>query len=165
MNQYLESFYSIRFGDCDPFGHLNNARYTDYFLNAREDHLKQYYDMDLASFYKKGIGWVVLQHAITYLRPASYNEKICICTGLLAASTEHLLVEMLMMNEKKSQLKALLHTTFVPVSLSSGKKEPHSTEFMEFIADKILPGHGLQKASVQERIEYWQKILTQTQPV
>ena len=30
-----------RFSDCDPFGHLNNARYIDYFINAREDHLRR----------------------------------------------------------------------------------------------------------------------------
>lgn len=159
MNQHLESFYTVRFSDCDPFRHLNNARYIDYFLNAREDHLKNYYDMDLASFYKKGIGWVVLQHDISYLRPAAFNEKICIRSGLLTAGSEHLQVEMLMLDEKQSQLKALMHTTFIPVSLSTGKKEPHSAEFMEFIADKILPEMNGSSTSVKERIDYWHKII------
>lgn len=36
----------IRFQDCDPFGHLNNARYIDYFINERENHLLQYYNFD-----------------------------------------------------------------------------------------------------------------------
>lgn len=159
MNQHLESFYTVRFSDCDPFRHLNNARYIDYFLNAREDHLKHYYDMDLASFYKKGMGWVVLQHDISYLRPAAFNEKICIRSGLLTTSHEHLQVEMLMLDEKQSQLKALMHTTFIPVSLSTGKKEPHSAEFMEFIADKTLPEINGNTTSVKERIDYWQKII------
>jgi len=159
MSQYLESFYTVRFSDCDPFRHLNNARYIDYFLNAREDHLKHYYDMDLASFYKKGMGWVVLQHDISYLRPASFNEKVCIRSGLLQTSVEHLHVEMLMLDEKQSQLKALMHTTFIPVSLSTGKKEPHSAEFMEFIADKTLSEINGNTTSVKERIEYWLKII------
>jgi acyl-CoA thioester hydrolase len=163
MNQHLESFYTVRFNDCDPFRHLNNARYIDYFLNAREDHLKHYYDMDLASFYKKGFGWVVLQHDINYLRPASFNEKICIRSGLLTAGNEHLQVEMLMLDEKQSQLKALMHTTFIPVSLSTGKKEPHSAEFMEFIADKTLPEINGNTTSVKERIDYWQKIIKSVQ--
>ena len=30
---------TVRFQDCDPFGHLNNARYIDYFLNARQDQI------------------------------------------------------------------------------------------------------------------------------
>jgi YbgC/YbaW family acyl-CoA thioester hydrolase len=164
MNQHLESFYTVRFNDCDPFRHLNNARYIDYFLNAREDHLRDYYQFDLASVYKKGMGWVVMQHDITYLRPASYNEKVCICTGLLDAGNEHLLVEMLMMDEKQSQIKSLMHTRFIPISLSTGKREPHTPEFMEFIADKALPGINGNTTTVKERIEYWQKIIKPVQP-
>ncbi len=158
MEQLLESFYTVRFSDCDPFRHLNNARYIDYFLNAREDHLKNYYDMDLATFYKKGLGWVVMQHEINYLRPAAFNEKICIRTGLLQTSSEHLLVEMTMLDENRSQLKALMHTTFIPISLSSGKREVHSNEFMEFISDKVLTDVNRENLSVKERINYWQKI-------
>ena len=56
-SNYLQSFYTVRFSDCDPLRHLNNARYIDYMLNAREDHLKEHYQMDLADFYKKGTGW------------------------------------------------------------------------------------------------------------
>jgi acyl-CoA thioester hydrolase len=37
------SFYTVRFNDCDPLGHLNNSKYIDYFLNAREDHLKEHF--------------------------------------------------------------------------------------------------------------------------
>jgi len=159
MSLYLESFYTIRFGDCDPFRHLNNARYVDYFMNAREDHLKDNYNMDLADYYKKGVGWVVLQHDINYLRPANLNEKVCIRSGLLAAGPEHLLLEMLMLDEKQIQLKALMHTRFIPISLTTGKREAHLPEFMEFISDKIIPGINEETVSVKERIAYWQQIL------
>ena len=33
----LSSTAIIRFQDCDPYSHLNNGRYLDYFMNARED--------------------------------------------------------------------------------------------------------------------------------
>lgn len=155
--QQLETFYTVRFSDCDPFRHLNNARYIDYLLNAREDHLKTFYDMDLASFYKQGLGWVVMQHEINYLRPATLNEKICIQSGLLEAGADELLVEMLMLDEKKSHLKAILHTRFIPISLHTGKKEPHSPEFMEFISAKVVPGIDKDTISIKERIAYWQK--------
>jgi acyl-CoA thioesterase FadM len=45
-----KSFYTVRFSDCDPMGHLNNARYIDYMLNAREDHLKQAYQINLLEY-------------------------------------------------------------------------------------------------------------------
>lgn len=165
MNNYLESYYTIRFGDCDPFRHLNNARYIDYFLNAREDHLLDHYQMDLADFYRKGLGWVVMQHEIIYLRPASFNEKVCILSGLPDAGSEHLLVEMLMLDEKQRQLKALLHTRFVPINLVTGKKEPHSPEFMSFLSDKILGKPDDRVSSPKERAEFWQQQLRSLQTV
>jgi len=165
MESYLQSFYTVRFSDCDPFRHLNNARYIDYFLNAREDHLKEFYQMDLAEFYRKGLGWVVMHHEIIYLRPASFNETICIRTGLLDAGSEHLLVEMLMLDKTQKQLKALLHTKFVPVSLTTGRKEPHAPEFMEFVSDKILPELTDKVPAPKDRVEYWQQLLKSPQAV
>jgi YbgC/YbaW family acyl-CoA thioester hydrolase len=159
-SQYLESFYTVRFNDCDPFRHLNNARYLDYFLNAREDHLRDHYQMDLADFYRKGLGWVVFQHEIIYLKPASFNETICIRSGLLAADTDLLQVEMLMLDQNRQQLKAIMHTRFVPVSLSTGKKEPHSVEFMQFISDKLIPLELQETPVLQERVSHWQKQLS-----
>jgi YbgC/YbaW family acyl-CoA thioester hydrolase len=159
MSKYLQSFYTVRFSDCDPFRHLNNARYIDYFLNAREDHLKEHYQMDLAQFYRQGIGWVVMQHEIIYLRPADFNETICIRSGLLTTGPEQLLVEFLMLDEKQQQLKALMHTRFVPISLSTGKKEPHKQEFMDFIADKTVFSPNETVGSATERVAYWQQLL------
>ncbi|MEI9809235.1 MAG: acyl-CoA thioesterase [Bacteroidota bacterium] len=163
MAPYLQSFYTIRFGDCDPFRHLNNARYIDYLLNAREDHLKEHYQMYLADYYQKGLGWVVLQHEIIYLRPASFNETVCIRSGLLGSGPGHLHVEMLMLDATQKQLKALMHTKFVPVSLTTGKKQPHSPEFMEFISDKTLPGLNDTVPSAKDRVEYWQQLLKSLQ--
>lgn len=165
MGAYLQSFYTIRFGDCDPFRHLNNARYIDYFLNAREDHLRDNYQMDLAGFYSKGRGWVVQQHEIIYLRPASFNEMVCIRSGLLYAGLEQLHVELLMLDSSQTQLKALMHTKFVPVSLHTGRREPHTQEFMQFLSDKILPGVDENVPAPSKRIEYWQQLLKSSQTV
>ena len=33
--QTPETIHRVHFQDCDMLGHLNNARYLDYFLNAR----------------------------------------------------------------------------------------------------------------------------------
>lgn len=163
MDPYLQSFYTVRFNDCDPFRHLNNARYIDYLLNAREDHLRDHYQMDLADYYRRGQGWVVLQHEIIYLRPASFNESVCIRSGLLDFGPGDLLVEMLMLDASQRQLKALMHTRFVPVSLTTGKKEPHTPEFIEFISDKVLPRLNDTIPTPKERVDYWQQLLKSVQ--
>jgi acyl-CoA thioester hydrolase len=159
MQPWLQSIYTIRFNDCDPFWHLNNSSYVNYFLNAREDHLREYYQFDLNSEYKKGNGWVIASHQISYLRPASYNEKVCIRSGILAYSSELLHVEMLMLDVSENQLKSMMHTRFVPVSISTGKKQPHSDEFMDFLSGKEVPEIDGHSVTLEKRIQYWQQQL------
>ena len=71
-----ESRVVIRFQDCDPLRHLNNAKYFDYFFNAREDQVPKLYGLeiiDLIRVYKAA--WVVYNHNISYIKPA--NWKMC----------------------------------------------------------------------------------------
>lgn len=128
----LKSVYTVRFNDCDPNGHLNNARYIDYLLNAREDHLKQYYQVTLPDFFKQGLGWVVRRHEIQYVRPAYYSEVVCIESRLIELGPSHLLVEMLMFDEQQSSLKAILWTDFTCIDVKTGRRKEHPDSFMEF---------------------------------
>lgn len=151
MNKEPQSNYIVRFSDCDLFGHLNNARYLDYFLNAREDHLKDNYQLDLATYYTQGIGWVVGSHEINYLKPVKYNEKVTIKSTLVQADDYHLMVEMQMMNVEQTQLKAIIWTRFVPVNVKTGKRESHPSDFMEF-ARSIELENNFSDLTIRERI-------------
>lgn len=128
------SFYTIRFNDCDPMGHLNNARYIDYMLNAREDHLKQAYQITLPEYLKQGIAWVVRRHDIQYVRPAFYNENVCIESRLIELGESHVLVEMLMFDEKQTTLKAIMWTNFTSIDVKTGRRKDHPAAFMDFAA-------------------------------
>jgi acyl-CoA thioester hydrolase len=132
MNKTPSSIYTIRFSDCDPLGHLNNGRFIDYFLNAREDHLQENYQLNLKEFYNRGVSWVVNSHEITYLRPADYTERVKINSRVLHVAPDQLLVEMRMTDEKETHLKALMWTKFVPINVTTGRRENHSESFMEF---------------------------------
>jgi len=151
MNIIPKSVYTVRFSDCDLFGHLNNARYIDYFLNAREDHLKTHYNLDLVEFYQKNISWVVGGHEIAYLRPALYNEVVTIQSTLLNADAEYLLVETQMKNENESHLKAIMRTKFVPIDTKTGRKAPHETSFLDW-AKTIENTTIVSYSTLQERI-------------
>lgn len=133
MNKTPHSFYTIRFTDCDLFGHLNNGRYIDYLLNAREDHLKDEYGLDLTEFYKQGVSWLVAGHEISYIRPAAYNERVSIKSGLLKAEPGSLLVEMQMLDEQNTHIKSLMWTKFIHVNIKTGKRENHTDSFMDFL--------------------------------
>ena len=146
------SVYKIRFSDCDLFGHLNNARYIDYFMNAREDHLKEAYNFKLTEYYEKGISWVVTGHEIVYLRSAIYDELVTIESSLLLAEQDGLYVELVMTDEAKSHLKAVMRTKFTPINPKTGKRETHTAEFIEWAKSIENTGAGNMK-SIQERVK------------
>jgi YbgC/YbaW family acyl-CoA thioester hydrolase len=137
MEKVPVSFYKVRFNDCDPLGHLNNSKYIDYFLNAREDHLKDSYGIDLKEWAAQGHVFVVNSHEIRYLRPVTYNEIISIRTALIGWGETSLQVEMLMYDANK-ELKAILWTSFTRINARTGKKEVHPAEFVAFMREVLL---------------------------
>ena len=151
----LQSTYRVRFNDCDPLGHLNNARYIDYMLNAREDHLGQFYQVSLPQFHRQGLAWVVKTHEIQYLRPAYYNEQITIVSRLIELTDAHLVVEMLMYDEKKQSLKAVMWSNFTCIDPQTGKRKNHTPEFMELA--RIMDLHTVELAAgLSERVKQLQ---------
>ena len=110
----LESEAIIRFQDCDPLQHLNNAKYFDYFFNAREDQVAKLYGVRPADFFKEyQANWVVYNHQISYLRPADVGEWIAIRSSVIYFNKDSMVTEFYMLDEKKTQLKTILWTTSV----------------------------------------------------
>jgi YbgC/YbaW family acyl-CoA thioester hydrolase len=131
MEKFSESSVIIRFPDCDPFNHLNNSRYIDYFINAREDHLVKDHQFNIYAYAKeKKLSWVLSQNQIAYLKPAMLMETVVIQTGILQMDERQILVEMRMLNKEKTSLKALLWTRFVHFNFVTQKSDIHSPELM-----------------------------------
>ncbi|MEE1899974.1 acyl-CoA thioesterase [Flavobacterium rakeshii] len=146
----LKTFYNIRFSDCDSFKHLNNSRYVDYMLNAREDHLKEFHDISMTYLYGKGSGWMVNKHEIIYLNPANYGEQVCIKSELLKYSDDSLFVEMTMWNEQETHIKAILWTKFIHINLLTGKRDNHPEWFAQLAIP--LENSEILKPSISERL-------------
>ena len=152
MEKFSESSAVIRFPDCDPFNHLNNSRYIDYFINAREDHLSKDHQFNIYAYAKeKKLSWVVSQNQIAYLKPAVLMETVVIQTGILQMDERQILVEMRMWNKDKTKLKALLWTRFVHFNFVTQKSEIHSAELM----DKFKPFENstIHATSFEARVE------------
>src|SRR5215471_5313854 len=98
LEKIAESESLIRFPDCDPFNHLNNSRYLDYFINAREDHLLNIYRFNMYEYIKEQKrGWVVGMNQIAYLKPAMLMETVIIQSTIRELKEKDLLVEMCML--------------------------------------------------------------------
>jgi len=140
MEKTLLTKTKIRFQDCDPFNHLNNAKYIDYFINAREDQIKEHYGLDVFEMMKTAkIGWVVGSNQIAYLLPAVTMETVCIQSQAIQFSEKSLLVEMTMWNEAQTKLKALFWVRFIHVDIQTQTTLKHSPELMQLFKDIVVP--------------------------
>ncbi len=146
----VETKAKIRFQDCDPFNHLNNASYINYMINAREDQIEKYYDLDIFKLAKtKGISWVVGTNQIAYLKPALLMEEVCIDSQLIRFSENQLHVEIRMWNHNKTELKAVMWSTFVHFNLLKQKRWNHSPELIELFQNIVSP---VSENSFEQRI-------------
>jgi acyl-CoA thioester hydrolase len=149
-----ESTAIIRFQDCDPFGHLNNARYIDYFLNAREDHLAQFYDFRIYEHGKTtNASWVVTKTHIAYLYPAKVMEDVVIQTCLINMTDSGLVIEALMFDKDKRHLKAVMWMEFAYVSLATGRVQKHPEDLMQFF-EVVRVDRQFQPDGFNQRIQH-----------
>ncbi len=131
ISKVWESKTLIRFPDCDPFNHLNNARYIDYFINAREDHIMANLQLNIYQYAaQQGFGWVVSKNQIAYLKPAYLMETVVIDSTLLKLGEKAVQVEMKMWNERKDKLKAVLWSEFVYINMKTQKPADHPKELL-----------------------------------
>ncbi len=136
----LESKVKIRFQDCDPFNHLNNAAYLNYLINAREDQILEHYGIDIYKMAKtNGISWVTASNQISYIKPAFLMEEVIINSQLIHVKDSSIKVELRMWNKDKTEIKAVMWSTFVHFNLLKQKTEKHSEELMELFHSVVNP--------------------------
>ncbi|MFY0604354.1 MAG: acyl-CoA thioesterase [Flavobacteriaceae bacterium] len=147
----LTSTAVIRFQDCDPFNHLNNGNYINYFMNHREDKLVDDYNIDVYKMATKiGKSWVSGSNQIAYLRPALTMEKVYIESQLIKYSDSELHVEMRMYNKDRTELKSVIWSSFVHFNLLKQKRAIHNKELMELFKNVCTP---LTAETFEERIK------------
>jgi thioesterase-3 len=140
MNKILKTKRKIRFQDCDPFNHLNNSKYLEYFINAREDQVAEHYNLDIFEYMKAtGLSWVVASNQIGYVRPAFTMETVMIESQLIQYTENLLLVEMKMWNEDETELKAILWIKFIQYNIQTKKAANHSDDLMKLFESVVMP--------------------------
>lgn len=155
LEKILKSKAIIRFQDCDPFNHLNNAAYLNYFTNAREDQIKNNYGIDIYAMAKEsGISWVVGSNQIAYITPAFLMEDIVIESQLLNYNSTSLFVELKMWNKDETKIKAVMWSNFVHFNLLKQKRENHSNQIMKLFNEVHNP---VDTTSFEKRVDFFKK--------
>lgn len=151
--QQAESRVFIRFQDCDPLKHLNNARYFEYFFNTRQDHVAGIYKFDYEYMFNQlKTSWVIYQHQIGYVRPALMSEWVRIITRIIFHDDDTLVTEHIMTDDKRKQLKTVLWTTSKHVNIATGKRTPHHKELNDYLAAVTIPDIDFENLDFNKRI-------------
>lgn len=154
--QVLSSKAIIRFQDCDPYAHLNNGRYLDYFMNAREDQVWEAYDFNVYEYSRNtGLGWVVTQNQIAYLRPALLMEEVTMESQMIDSKPKFLHIEMRMFDAER-KLKSLLWVQLIHVDIRQGKSTPHSEELQMLFDRMCMP---VAETDFNERLKVLQSVV------
>lgn len=153
----------IRFQDCDPMRHLNNAKYFDYFFNAREDQLPKLYGFNVSDFFREyKTAWVAYSQKISYVRSALPGEIVTIHSQIIYANPNTVVVEYWMSDEADKQLKSILWTTLKYVDLKTQRTTNHQPELQEFMKKVVCQEANYENTRFDDRVkvliqEYKQK--------
>jgi acyl-CoA thioesterase FadM len=154
LPKILESQVLIRFEDCDPFGHLNNGRFIDYFVNAREDQVREHYDFDVYKHIKQsGQGWVVTSNQVQYLREVRFMETKTIRTCLRWFTESDLMVEGQMVDPETQTVLSVIWTRLTYIDLKKGGRTNHPEELMQLYKSVATIGEGKQPITFEERVK------------
>ena len=153
MNKILQSARRIKFSDCDPMGHLYNARYIQYMLDAREDQVEAALGFNPIDYVTEtGQGWVVVQNQISYLRPGVFNETV-ICQSFIRSYSSRLLeIECTMWNATYSTVKSVLWTRFVYMDTKTNRATNHPEAIMALFKQAHV---SIEQQSFEERVSYY----------
>lgn len=132
MEKEISSIVKVRFSDCDPIGHLNNVKYIEYMMNAREDHVESFYGFTYEDYIKEtGCTWIALQNEIAYLREVRANKKVLITSKTIDITDRLSKVEILMKSEDGSTVHSVLWLTVIYFNMRTRKSEVLSGEIRE----------------------------------
>jgi acyl-CoA thioester hydrolase len=83
-----EKTFDIAWGDMDALGHVNNARYFDYFQEARVEWLRAV-NLDMSG----STGPVVIHVSGTFLKPIIYPARVTLSSSLHSMGNSSLLMD------------------------------------------------------------------------
>lgn len=123
----------IRYGDLDPQGHVNNAKYLTYFEQARV-----YYLIQLGLFTRDqsfmDIGVIIADIHITYHAPVRYEDKVKIGVRTSRIGTKSLTFEQNVVRDGTGEVLAAGTVVLVAFDYRGHKTIPVPEEWRKIIS-------------------------------
>lgn len=155
MEKEISSLVKVRFSDCDPIGHLNNVKYIEYMLNAREDHVESFYGFTYEDYIKKtGCTWITVQNEIAYLKEIKANTKVQISSKSIEVSDRIDKVELLMKSEDGKTIHAVMWMTVIYFNMKTRKSEVQPDDLKALFNKTLVE---LDQKTFEERTRFLRK--------
>ncbi len=149
MEKELSTIVRVRFSDCDPIGHLNNVKYLEYMLNAREDHVESGYGFTYEEYTRKtGCTWITVQNEIAYLKEVRYNAKVQISSKTIEIGDRLSKVEILMKSEDGKTIHSVLWLTVIYFDMKTRTSVSHPEETKDLFRNFLV---NLEEKDFQSR--------------
>lgn len=155
MEKEISTQVKIRFSDCDPIGHLNNVKYLEYMLNAREDHVEEFYGFTYEDYIKRtGCTWIAIQNEIAYLKEVRTNSQVLVSSKTIEIQDRISKVEILMKSLDGKTIFAVLWITVIYFNMKTRQSEVHPEETKELFRKFLV---DLDQKDFQSRAAYLRK--------
>lgn len=152
MEKEITSTAKIRFSDCDPIGHLNNVKYLEYMLNAREDHVESFYGFTYEEYSRKtGCTWITIQNEIAYLKEVRYNSKVMITSKTIEVSDRISKIEILMKSEDGKTINAVLWMNIIYFNMKTRTSETQPEEVKDLFKEYLV---SLDQKEFKTRVDF-----------
>lgn len=127
----------VRYGDLDPQGHVNNARYLTFFEQARMDYLIHLGCWDGIHFLD--LNWIVAEACVTYRLPIRMNQIIRVGLKVSRMGNKSLDFQYEILDQENGQTLASGKTVMVAYNY----REEHSMLIPEAIRKNIAAFEGI----------------------
>lgn len=113
--------FAIAWGDMDALGHVNNARYFDYFQEARIEWLAGF-NFDLT----QPTGPVVIHVACTFLKPVIYPATLTIKSSIHSLGRSSFVIDHDLFQEQTLMAQGISKVVWVDYKLNKSVELPNT---------------------------------------
>ena len=122
----------VRYGDLDPQGHLNNAKFVTFFEQGRIRYIRH------LGLFKEGqsfmdIGVILADIHIAYKKPVEWGTPVKVGTRTLRIGNKSMTVEQTIVHAETEELFAVGEVVMVAYDYHMGKSFPIPQEWRDAV--------------------------------
>jgi acyl-CoA thioester hydrolase len=137
-NHTMEGFkyfhpIEIRYGDLDPQGHVNNAKFFTYLEQARVSYIKNLALWDGRSFFK--IGFVLADAQLTFKKEIQFGMAVRVGVRVISMRNKSMIMEYIIADQDGVQIFATGKTVLVTYDYQTAATIPIPENWRRAITD------------------------------